>query len=120
MNNKGNVGILKLSNSGNLNSVKNALEYCDAKVGFIQKKDDFRNFDKIILPGVGAFNKTIENITNQNMKDELIINIEKKITLGICIGMQLFSKNSDEIKLTEGLNILNSNVKKFKQKTLCQ
>ena len=50
------------------------------------------------------------------MKNELVVNVKNKITLGICLGMQLFAKSSDEIQLTEGLNILNCNVKKIKTK----
>jgi|TARA_B100000795_G_C22739820_1_gene414829 imidazole glycerol phosphate synthase glutamine amidotransferase subunit len=116
MNSKGKIGILKLPNRGNLNSIKDALEYCDANVGFIETNDDFNKFDKIVLPGVGAFNKTIENIIDKDMKNELVVNVNNKITLGICLGMQLFAKSSDEIQLTEGLNILNCNVKKIKTK----
>tara|TARA_B100000780_G_scaffold274809_1_gene240390 strand:- start:653 stop:1264 length:612 start_codon:yes stop_codon:yes gene_type:complete len=116
MNSKGKIGILKLPNRGNLNSIKDALEYCDANVGFIETNDDFNKFDKIVLPGVGAFNKTIENIIDKDMKNELVVNVKNKITLGICLGMQLFAKSSDEIQLTEGLNILNCNVKKIKTK----
>ena len=116
MNSKGKIGILKLPNRGNLNSIKDALEYCDANAGFIETNDDFNKFDKIVLPGVGAFNKTIENIIDKDMKNELVVNVKNKITLGICLGMQLFAKSSDEIQLTEGLNILNCNVKKIKTK----
>jgi glutamine amidotransferase len=116
MNSKGKIGILKLPNRGNLNSIKDVLEYCDANVGFIETKDDFNEFDKIVLPGVGAFNKAIENIIDKGIKNELVINVKNKITLGICLGMQLFAKSSDEIQLTEGLNILNCNVKKIKTK----
>ena len=116
MNSKGKIGILKLPNRGNLNSIKDALEYCDANAGFIETNDDFNKFDKIVLPGVGAFNKAIENIIDKGIKNELVINVKNKITLGICLGMQLFAKSSDEIQLTEGLNILNCNVKKIKTK----
>tara|TARA_B100000768_G_C11229247_1_gene354301 strand:- start:398 stop:1009 length:612 start_codon:yes stop_codon:yes gene_type:complete len=116
MNSKGKIGILKLPNRGNLNSIKDALEYCDANAGFIETNDDFNKFDKIVIPGVGAFNKTIENIIDKDMKNELVVNVKNKITLGICLGMQLFAKSSDEIQLTEGLNILNCNVKKIKTK----
>ncbi len=114
MNNKGTIGILKLPNYGNINNIKNALEYCKAKVGFIEKNDDFKKFDKIVIPGVGSFNNIIDNLIHQNMKNELVLNIKKKITLGICIGMQLFAKHSSEIQLTEGLNILNYDVEKIK------
>ena len=48
MNSKGKIGILKLPNRGNLNSIKDALEYCDANAGFIETNDDFNKFDKIV------------------------------------------------------------------------
>ena len=78
MNNKGTIGILKLPNCGNINNIKNALEYCKAKVGFIEKNDDFKKFDKIVIPGVGSFNNIIDNLIHQNMKNELVLNIKKK------------------------------------------
>lgn len=114
MNNKNKIGILKLSNFGNINNIYKALEYCDAEVGFIENRKDFSKFDKIILPGVGSFYNEIENLKKQNIKDELIYNVSKKITLGICIGMQLFADYSEEFKKTEGLGIVNCGVKKIK------
>lgn len=77
--NKKKIGILKLSNCGNINSLKNALEYCNAKVGFIETNDDFKNFDKIIIPGVGSFNSSMKNLNDQNIKNDLLHNIKKKI-----------------------------------------
>ncbi len=119
MNNKNKIGILKLSNFGNIYNIYKAIEYCGAKVGFIENSKDFSKFDKIILPGVGSFYNEIENLKKQNIKDELIYNIDKKITLGICIGMQLFADYSEEFERTEGLSIVKCGVKKIKtDKTL--
>lgn len=75
------------------------------------------NLNKIILPGVGSFDKAINLLQSKFFFDELInfsLNKEKKI-LGICVGMQILASTSDEGKLS-GFSFIKKNFSKIKNK----
>lgn len=83
---------------GNLGSIYNMLKYLEAEVMISSKVSDIENADKLILPGVGAFDNGMKNLRNL----DLISYLEKKVfnertpILGICLGMQLLTKKSEE------------------------
>lgn len=108
------IGILKLENCGNISSLKNSFEYCGASIKFIENRIDFKNIDKILIPGVGSFSEFRKNLNNKEMFEDLLDNIKKKPTLGICIGMQVLGHKSEENGINEGLNIFNYNIEKIK------
>ena len=64
----------------------------------IKAESDFENVDRLILPGVGAFDSAIEMLKKSklyNKIDNLVVNDQFKI-LGICVGMQIMSNSSEE------------------------
>ena len=69
------------------------------------------NSSHIILPGVGAFPKAMELIKGLNL-DEHLTRAKNKGTfiLGICLGMQLLTSESEEFGLTKGLNLIEGRV----------
>jgi glutamine amidotransferase len=83
---------------GNLNSISNMLR----KIGFESKiSSDYKEIekaDKLILPGVGAFDKGISNLREIGIIDAIKerVLIKKIPILGICLGMQLMTKKSEE------------------------
>ena len=83
---------------GNLNSFANILNSFDEKFFIISNKNDFNRATKIILPGVGAFDKAINLLNFKNFTDALNkkVLIEKVPTLGVCVGMQIMAKTSQE------------------------
>jgi len=99
---------------GNLGSIKNMLK----KIGFNSlitsdlKKIEEAN--KLILPGVGAFDNGIENLRKFKLIPVLNkVVLEKKIPiLGICLGMQLMTEKSEEGKLP-GLGWIKAETNKF-------
>lgn len=100
---------------GNLGSIQNMLK----KVGCIEsvitnQEEDLVRADKIILPGVGAFDKGMEKINESGLVGILnkIVVLEKKPLLGICLGMQLLTKGSEEGKLP-GLGWIDAYTKRF-------
>lgn len=100
---------------GNLFSVANALKYLGAEIKVSNRKDDLRNADRIILPGVGAFPDGMKNLKNlgiiESLEEEVFKN--KKPFLGICLGMQLLAAEGEENGLTKGLGWIAGRVKRF-------
>lgn len=86
---------------GNLGSVQNMFKYIGVESIITGDLDKIRSAEKLLLPGVGAFDAAMEQINNQNLKEVLDQKVleEKVPVLGICLGMQLLVKGSDEGKL---------------------
>jgi|TARA_B100001093_G_scaffold486409_1_gene521698 glutamine amidotransferase len=101
---------------GNINSIVGALSKLGVNYEFSRDHEVIKKADKIILPGVGSFLHGMNNLKKFNLVDVLseeVMNKNKPI-LGICLGMQLFCKLSEENKVeVNGLGWLNASVKKF-------
>ena len=99
---------------GNLHSVKKKLDRLKTTSSITSNPRDIIKADKIILVGVGHFAKAMKNIKELALLDALneVAIIKKKPVLGICLGMQLMAKDSEEGK-TEGLGWLDANVRKM-------
>lgn len=98
---------------GNIASVANMVKRMGGETIVSNDKDTLLNADKIILPGVGRFDFGI----NQMHKFDLFsllkdIALNGTPILGICLGMQLLGKNSEEGK-EEGLSLIDINFHKF-------
>jgi len=104
---------------GNINSLKNAIFYTQKKivVDLVNNAEELYKYDKIILPGVGAFGDAMKLIREKNF-DEALLNEKKKgkYILGICLGMQLLASKSFEFGEYEGLNFIKGEVLKFNPK----
>jgi len=101
-------------NMGNLGSVANMIK----KLGFTSEITSdisrIQSAEKIILPGVGHFDKAMWNIRDLGLYDVIkdkVLN-EKTPLLGICLGMQLLCNKSEEGE-ESGLGLINAEVKKF-------
>ena len=99
---------------GNLHSVKKKLDRLKTTSSITSNPRDIINADKIIIVGVGHFAKAMKNIQELDLLDALseVAIIKKKPVLGICLGMQLMAKDSEEGN-TEGLGWLDANVRKM-------
>ncbi|HIO95668.1 MAG TPA: imidazole glycerol phosphate synthase subunit HisH, partial [Campylobacterales bacterium] len=83
------IGIVDY-NMGNLASVINAFEKVGADIAVESDPTKLQNYDKLILPGVGAFGDAMKHLKENGM-DEAVKAYAKsgKPLLGICLGMQL-------------------------------
>jgi len=101
-------------NMGNLASVYNACKLLDAKAEIISDPSKIKNFDRVILPGVGAFKDAMEHLNETGMKDAVkeFANTGKPM-IGICLGMQLLFESSEEFGLSQGLGLIPGEVKAF-------
>lgn len=78
----------------NFTSVKSALDKLDANVKISFDFDDIKNADKLILPGVGTAKAAMSKLNERNLVD--IIKERTQPILGICLGMQMLAKLSEE------------------------
>jgi len=83
---------------GNLQSIKNMLKELRVQAIITSTEDEIFQAEKLIFPGVGAFNSGFNNINSLGLIPVLTrkVILEKTPILGICLGMQLFSKKSEE------------------------
>jgi len=107
------IAIIKY-NAGNIRSVLYALERIGHTAMVTDNADEIRNADKVIFPGVGEAS-TAMNYLKERELDKLICSLTQPV-LGICLGMQLMCKYSEEND-TECLGIFDEDVKKFKVKS---
>ena len=105
---------------GNLRSVEKAFHKIGANVVITNDHKVIENADKILLPGVGAFREGMENLKQLGLIELLnkAIIENRKIFLGICLGMQLIGSKSYEIEETAGLKWINGDVVKFNAESL--
>lgn len=93
--------------AGNLKSVEKALISLGEETIVSRDSSEILQADKVILPGVGSFGDAMNNLDHFGLVDTI-----KKVTssntpfLGICLGLQLLFKESEETPGAEGLNIL--------------
>ena len=104
-------------NMGNLASVKNAFAKLGKDTVVESDPQKFANYDKLILPGVGAFGDAMEHLKERNMVEAIgEFAASGKPILGICLGMQLLFESSEEFGVHKGLGLIEGEVKAFDQK----
>lgn len=101
---------------GNLHSVKKAVEFVGGEVVLTEDRQTILEADKIILPGVGAFQDGMDGLRKRNLIRTIIDAAKaQKSILGICLGMQLFFEESEEKGYHKGLGLIKGQVKFFSQ-----
>lgn len=101
-------------NMGNLRSVVNAFEKLGFPIQVVKNADELEKFDKIILPGVGAFKDAMECLEKEGMNEAVkAFAISGKPLLGICLGMQLLFESSVEFGNSKGLGLIEGEIIKF-------
>lgn len=116
---KNSIGILDYG-CGNIKSVQNAVSVCGYDVKLIHTTKDIKQIDRIILPGVGAFDHAARLLNNNELSKTLIswVQDQNHKLLGICVGMQLLCRGSEEsIDDLEGLGLIEADVRKLPQST---
>ena len=97
-------------NAGNVQSVLFALERIGVKGILSDNADEINSADKVIFPGVGEASSAMQYLKEKKL--DMVIKNLKQPTLGICLGMQLMCRHSEEAN-TECLGIFPLEVKKF-------
>jgi len=101
---------------GNLRSVSKALELLGHEVEVTRDPAKIGGADRVILPGVGAFGAAMDNLRRFDLVGVIEdVAASGKPFLGICLGMQLFLKESEEQGVFEGLGLIPGRVVRFFQ-----
>ncbi|NLZ46541.1 MAG: imidazole glycerol phosphate synthase subunit HisH [Clostridiales bacterium] len=99
--------------AGNIFSVKNALDYLGYENKLTNYKDEIKNADAIILPGVGAFPWAMKKLNESGLVDLIKEQAQIKPFLGICLGMQMLFEKSYEFSECDGLGLIKGSVDKI-------
>ena len=97
---------------GNLFSLASSFKAIGADVAVVSDPEALRNYEKIVLPGVGAFGDAAKKLRDCGMADALKAEAAKgKPILGICLGMQLLLEKSYEYGEHEGLGLIGGEIR---------
>ncbi len=100
---------------GNVGSVLNMLRKVGAQAQITRDPDTLRAADKLVLPGVGAFDEAVANLRRfglWELLDELVLQTRKPI-LGVCLGAQLMTRSSEEGS-QPGFGWLDARIQRFR------
>ncbi|MBA4055791.1 MAG: imidazole glycerol phosphate synthase subunit HisH [Marivirga sp.] len=97
-------------NAGNIQSVSFALERLGINFLITDNPEEIKKADKVIFPGVGEASTTMNYLRERNL-DKVIVQLKQPL-LGVCLGMQLMCRYSEENN-TECLGIFKEGVKRF-------
>ncbi len=106
------VAIIKY-NAGNIQSVDYALKRLGVEASVTADQDEIRAADRVIFPGVGEASTTMAYLRKHKL-DRLIIDLKQPV-LGICLGLQLMCRHSEENDV-ECLGIFEETVRRFELK----
>ncbi len=99
---------------GNLHSVAKALEKVGADVSLVKDADALKDYDRMVLPGVGAFRDCMTALKAADLDAAIAEQVKQGMPfLGICLGMQALMTTSYEFGTYDGLNIIKGEVKAF-------
>ena len=98
---------------GNIRAFANVYKKLDVPVSIAKSAADLEHAEKLILPGVGAFDHAMTKFNESGMRDKAEQMVKSGTpVIGICVGMQMLAHSSDEGKLP-GLGWIDASVKKF-------
>ena len=108
------VGLIDYG-AGNQTSVRNALAHVGAQPVTVKSAADFEHVSHLVLPGVGAFGKAMEQLRARNLIDPLQRHADQgnKPLLGICVGMQVLARVGYEFEPCAGLGLIDATVRKI-------
>lgn len=111
------VGIIDYG-MGNLGSIENMIRHLGGQAEFIKRPSALRNYERVILPGVGHFGEAMRRLRKDQWDKVLSEERERGIwILGICLGMQLMGRSSEEDQCP-GLGWFDLDARKFPEESV--
>lgn len=109
------IGIIDHS-SGNIGSLKSAIEFYKYPVKVIEDGSDLDKVEIVFLSGVGTYDDAVSQLKKRDLwspLNEYVVKEQKPI-VGICLGMQLFSTSSEEGTKSKGFGWIPGSVERMK------
>ena len=103
---------------GNLRSLENALDRLGATSCVTADPDTIRKADKVILPGVGHAGLAMDNLVERGLP--AVIRSLRQPVLGICVGMQVLCRDSEEAPGKDCLGVFDAHVRRFSPAPGCK
>ena len=103
---------------GNLRSLENALDRLGATYCVTADPDTIRKADKVILPGVGHAGLAMDNLVERGLP--AVIRSLRQPVLGICVGMQVLCRDSEEAPGKPCLGVFDAHVRRFSPAAGCK
>lgn len=112
------IGIINYG-SGNIHALGNIYKNLGIDYFISENPEELKSATRLILPGVGAFDETMNQINVSGLREiiDYKVKIERTPILGICVGMQILGNSSDEGSLN-GLGLIQGHVRKFNKNDL--
>ncbi len=102
---------------GNLFSLSSSLKSIGAEAVITKDIETIKNAERIILPGVGAFEDAAKKLKESGVQEVIIEEVQKgKPLMGICLGMQLLFERSYEYGEHKGLGLIKGEIVPFEGK----
>lgn len=96
---------------GNLYSVARAIESAGGEARLVSRASEIKSADRLVLPGVGAFEPCIRTLTDSGLSDDVrAFAASGRPFMGICVGMQLLFDYSLEFGRHDGLGLIAGHV----------
>ena len=107
------IGIIS-TGFGNLASIQRIIEKLGGQATYVNTVADLARVGRIVLPGVGHFDEGVRSLRASGLVDQIVERVKDRgmPLLGICLGMQLLCRGSEE-GLESGLGLMEADVKKF-------
>ena len=101
------VGVVDIGLS-NVDSVQRAFEVCGASVGLVTEPRDLTEYDRLVLPGVGAFGDAMRRLRSRGLDEAIreVVADGRTPLLGVCLGMQLLVDKGTEGGESPGLGVI--------------
>ena len=97
--------------------MEKAFQFLGEETVLSRDRDEILTADKVVLPGVGSFGDAMQKLKDYGLVNTIYDVVDRQIPfLGICLGLQLLFKNSDETPGVSGLGILQGEIKKIPDK----
>ena len=103
---------------GNLRSLENALDRLGAEYIVTADPETIRRAGKVILPGVGHAGLAMDNLVERGLPD--VIRSLRQPVLGICVGMQVLCRDSEEAPGKPCLGVFDAHVRRFSPASGCK